>query len=112
MQDKLQEHKHYEMPWAFTVKKLGLNKDVCVDTYDLIKKKWAGLGRITHLVYETDQAGKIHIHGVIMLRKGFYRQRLVVKGFNLNLTEINSMEHWLRYIEKEKNRIVNNNYLF
>lgn len=58
---------------------------------------------IHELVYEND-SGKtyagMHVHGVLYIKKHFYRKRLMKDGFHIKMEEIYSWEGWQKYINK------------
>lgn len=59
--------------------------------------------KIHSLVYEQD-SGKtyngLHIHGIIYIKKGFYRKRLAKDGYHIKLEEIYSWDGWQKYLNK------------
>jgi hypothetical protein len=60
--------------------------------------------RIIDFAYEFDPHGKLHYHGIIELPKGFYRKKLVVRGYHMNLTKLQSQDSIRRatsYIHKD-----------
>jgi len=89
-----------DMPWAFTYKVLGPCENDSV--YNIVKKVLKSYGMIKHCVLENDSQGKPHIHGIVLLRKGFFRQRLKVQGFHCCLREIYDEQDWLRYCNKDQ----------
>jgi len=98
------EQKAINTPWAFTVKKLGLG-EVLVTDYISVMDVFRKFGYVDCHHYERDSLGKLHIHGIVLLRKGFLRKRLCVNGFHLKLVEIYNRAGWELYINKH-------NYLF
>lgn len=96
--------------WAFTFKKLG-RENPTHDDYVPVIEVLQKYGLITHSSFERDSKGKIHVHGIVQLRKGFFRKRLEVCGFHLKLVEIYDQSGWESYINK--NQMINNNdYMF
>lgn len=50
---------------------------------------------------EKDKQGKLHIHGIIYLKKGFYRKKLMMPNLHLKLVELHNREGWIKYIHKD-----------
>lgn len=88
-------------PWAFTYKYLSTCNRV-VDIYDICRERLSKYGFIKHIVEELDSKGKLHIHGIVMLRKGFFRQKLIVHGFHLHLAEVYDEKDWIKYMDKQQ----------
>jgi len=97
--------------WAFTVKKLGSNL-VQIGDYSHVLALYNRLGDVRYAEYEIDSNDKLHVHGIIMLQKGFLRKRLCLQGFHVKLEEIYDENSWLRYINKTKPMYNNNQYMF
>lgn len=50
---------------------------------------------------EKDSKGKLHYHGILYLKKGFFRKRICLKGFHIKLDELYDRKGWLKYIHKD-----------
>lgn len=50
---------------------------------------------------EKDKQGRLHIHGIIYLKKGFYRKKLCMPNLHLKLVELYNKEGWEQYIHKD-----------
>lgn len=102
--------------WAFTVKVLANDPEASLETYAPIIAHFNEMGYIKRCESELDPKGKLHIHGIILLRKNFYRKRLTsVPGFHILLEEIYDERGWVKYILKQQNGegiIDNNVYMF
>lgn len=95
-----------DMPWAFTYKILGGQHDQVVESdYASVLKKLKAFGYLKHHRFEKDPKGRLHIHGIILLRKGFFRQTLRVHGFHCHLREVYDEKDWLRYCDKDLQKI-------
>lgn len=85
--------------YAYTIKSLGDELDA---DYDPFFKKLSYFNiSVEYKVKEFDKFGKSHYHGIIYLPKGFFRKRIIVKGFHLKLEELYNREGWIRYIHKD-----------
>lgn len=87
--------------YAYTVKVLS-NKTMDPNYEQDVFSRWRKLGvEFDCSVSERDSKGKLHYHGIIYLRKGFYRRKLVVRGYHMKLEELYDRAGWIRYIEKD-----------
>jgi hypothetical protein len=93
-------YKVEQQPYAFTVKRIFKPKEVTDSDYLDIMAKWSHFGLIKCYEFEKDSHGILHIHGIILLRKGFYRKKLVIKGYSTRLDELYDETGWMRYIGK------------
>jgi len=96
---------------GFYSKKLGSNL-VQIGDYSHVLALYNRLGDVRYAEYEIDSNDKLHVHGIIMLQKGFLRKRLCLQGFHVKLEEIYDENSWLRYINKTKPMYNNNQYMF
>lgn len=101
MEGKLEIERSPNECFAFTVKKLGGNTAKLED-YVPVVCHLRDFGFLKHIEYEYDSHGKLHIHGIIMLRRGFYRKKLCVQGFHMKLELIYDEKGWEDYIIKHK----------
>lgn len=87
--------------FAYTVKALGavnINKN----HYDSFFQKLDKLGvKVEYKIGEKDSLGKLHYHGIIYVKKGFFRKRIMMKGYHVKLEEIYNKEGWVKYIHKD-----------
>lgn len=88
--------------WAFTYKVLGEAGTNDMGTYADVISNLSSNGFIKHVKGELDSKGKYHIHGIVLLRKGFHRKLLVMRGFNCKLVEVYDEKEWLRYCDKDQ----------
>ncbi len=56
---------------------------------------------IEYQIEEKDKQGRLHIHGIMYLKKGFYRKRLCMPNLHLKLVELYNKEGWEQYIHKD-----------
>lgn len=89
--------------YAVTIRRNDKQEASEVD-YDPMIQHLMKNGVIVHeLVYENDN-GKtykgIHVHGVLYIKKGFYRKRLSKDGYHIKMEEIYSWEGWQKYMNK------------
>lgn len=96
------EVKSPNQAWAFTYKVLG--NTYTPDVYIPVISHLNDCGLVKHVVEERDSKGKLHIHGIVLLRKGFHRKRLIQKGFNCHLSEIQNDTAWINYCNKDQKR--------
>lgn len=94
-----------DMPWAFTYKKLGGDDDSVYESdYNIVRKELNNSGYVKHIKFEKDPKGRLHCHGIILLRKGFFRQKLKVQGFHCHLREVYDERDWLSYCNKNQGK--------
>lgn len=94
---KLQSQSAADQNWCFTVKQLtNTNVD-----YTPVIDKFHLYGHVRHIVHERDSKNKDHIHGIIALRKGFLRTKLVTPNYNMKLDEVINEYQWKKYIYKD-----------
>lgn len=90
-----------DMPWAFTYKILGGHDDEIVEgDYAPVRKELYNSGYVKHIRFEKDPKGRLHCHGIILLRKGFFRKKLKVHGFHCHLREVYDERDWIAYCDK------------
>lgn len=86
--------------FAYTIKALG-----AVDgdhDYSLWFEKLKKFDiSVEYKIAERDSLGKVHYHGIIYLPKGFFRKRLMMKGFHIKLVELYDRSGWVKYIMKD-----------
>lgn len=88
---------------AFTIKKLKDPKNATVKDYIEVLCKWLKLDvDIQAGEYERDSTNVLHIHGIIVVKKNFYKRRLQVEGYHVYIRDIYDKTSWLRYINKTK----------
>lgn len=101
---------HYEDLYGFTYKKL--KQDPSEEEYKAIVKQLESKGEVISYVSEEDSKGKLHIHGVIRLRKkNPYFKSLNFEGFHSKYEPIYDLDGWNRYMLKH-NKIDNKQYMF
>jgi len=91
-------------PYAFTIKD---NRKVVNESRQVEYDKWFDkLGKLginmEYQVCELDSMNRLHIHGVILIPKGFYRKRLIQGGLHIKLVELYNSDGWLKYMLKEQ----------
>jgi len=86
--------------YAFTYKFLG-NKPNDVKTYLPVITNLNNNGYVKFCKSEKDSKDRIHIHGIVLLRKGFFRKKLIVQGFHGHFSEITNEAVWLKYCSKD-----------
>lgn len=89
--------------FAYTIKdNRGRTSDITEETYkpffDTLKRYKI---KCEYKVAEYDKKNRLHYHGIIYLRKGFYRKKICVKGLHVKLKEIYNKEGWEDYIHKD-----------
>jgi len=90
------------MSWAFTYKRLG-NGFVLPKDYTQVIKVLSDYGFVDCHFYEKDSLGKLHVHGIVQLRKGFLRKRLAIHGFHCHFEELYDRNGWEYYIARDQN---------
>jgi len=101
VQDLVTDECANNMSWAFTFKKLG-NGYVLPKDYDQVIRVLNRYGYVDCHFYERDSLGKLHVHGIVQLRKGFMRKRLAIQGFHMHLVEMYERQGWEKYILKDE----------
>lgn len=87
--------------FAYTVKKLGTTEVASADYDPFFDKLNSYSIKVEYKVPEADSKGKLHYHGIIYLKKGFFRKRIMVKGFHVKLVELYNRDGWIKYISKD-----------
>jgi len=59
-------------------------------------------GKVNHYVYEKDEKGLLHIHGVAELPKRIRYTSLTVKGYTSRWKEVYNLAGWLDYMRKDQ----------
>jgi len=98
----LQIDKQPNQAWAFTYKFLCNKIENNVSSYAPVINNLNTHGYIKHIQHENDSKGRVHIHGIVLLRKGFLRKKLIVPGFNCHLSEILNEDGWMKYCDKDQ----------
>jgi len=95
---------------AVTIKKLT-NDPVMLDYVNIINE-WQDKRFIisSDFIFEKDSKGKLHLHGIIVVRKNFYKRKLQTIGYHVYTTDIYDIEVWKNYINK-CSRIDNDKYM-
>lgn len=100
--------------WAMTIR---CNKKKEADERDLFEYLAYAMskGAILKEMYFEKDSGKtyngLHAHGIIELKKGYLRKRLMKDGYHIKLEELYNKEGWLKYIRKSEDKIfVNCNF--
>lgn len=57
--------------------------------------------RVEFKISELDKRGHLHYHGILYLRKGFYRKRCCIPGMHIKLDELYDKKGWVKYIHKD-----------
>lgn len=94
--------RHDHEAWAFTVKKLRSPSLADEAHYTKVLLHLSKFGFVKTCRSERDPKGVLHIHGIIMLRKGMLRKKLVVQGFHMKLELIYDEHGWEDYIMKDQ----------
>lgn len=95
------EERSEQIAWCFTVKYNKHDHEVTLETYQVVLDLFTKYGFVKYVESETDSKGVLHLHGILMLRKGFFRRRLVLPNYHLHLMECTSEDQWLKYITKQ-----------
>lgn len=100
---------------AFTAKKLSNPLSVTKEDYlnDVISV-WQKIPDI-HLqepFYELDSKGQLHIHGIITVKKHFYKKRLRINDYHIYIKDIYDIDQWISYISKQQKLHIKTTYLF
>lgn len=95
--------KSQSLAFAYTIKKLNkTNQPPSQGDYDVFFKKLSKFNiTVEYKISELDSKGHIHYHGILYLDKGFYRRKLMIKGFHMKLDEIYDKSGWVKYIHKD-----------
>lgn len=90
---------------AFTLKKLRDPKNATLENYSDVLQKWMDMGlKIEAAEFERDSKGILHIHGIVVMRKNFYRMRMKTTDYSLKLRDVYDKSGWIAYINKDKVR--------
>lgn len=101
------------IPLAYTIKKCGGNPTK-VEYLELLGK-WSNFPNNGVIVYEPyfeeDSLGKLHVHGILLCKKHFWKNKFQTYGYSIYTTDIYCLEGWMSYINKTI-PINNKNYMF
>jgi len=111
---------------CFTAKiNLGNPDSVNETDYAPLLEHWEQYAIVKQPYYEKDKTGRCHMHGILTVKKGFYKRRLQLKGFYVYTTDCVHLEQWMNYCKKvdpdnmliiklrqERKNIENTNYMF
>jgi len=87
--------------YAFTVKKLGSHiSEITEKSYEPFFKKLYKFGKEVFKMAELDPHGRLHYHGIIWLKRNFFRKKLRTKGFHWCLRSVWDMSSWIVYCYK------------
>lgn len=86
---------------SFTVKKnSGPSSSVTKESYAPVLEHFNRYAIVQPPYYEHDSSGRLHMHGILSVKKGFYKRRLQVPGFYVYTTDCVHIEQWLEYCKK------------
>lgn len=69
--------------------------------YDTLFSLWVKMGCIIQTkVYEDDNSGRCHVHGIIEIPKGLFRKKIMMNGVHIKMDPIYDKSGWLEYIRK------------
>jgi len=86
--------------YCFTVKILKEPKKATEIHYEPFFKVLFSLSDVLCYCGEADPKGILHYHGVIRIKKNFYRKSLCVRGFHVYLTPCFNVYGWFDYCFK------------
>lgn len=95
--------------FAFTLK--FTNKPDCKpsDYRTLVIDKWALMGIVfEEYTFEADKKGVCHVHGILKLKRHFYRKNLKAEGLHYKLVPLYREDGWLQYIRKDQRLVLSN----
>lgn len=87
--------------FAYTVKILQGNAATKQDYAPFFNKLDKLKIPVEYKICEKDSKGKLHFHGILYLKKGFFRKRICVKGIHVKLVELYDRKGWIKYIHKD-----------
>lgn len=102
----MEQNKSEFVAWAFTVKvnktlQAAPTKTEYIPFFDKLTR----LGIEVECKYgEKDKRGHLHYHGILRIKKGFYRPRLHTKGMMVYLKELTDRKGWMKYIQKDQEK--------
>lgn len=90
--------------WAFTVKYVKGTEDKDLQfEYETLFNFWKknGVNILESQSHHGGENGRLHYHGIIMVKRGLYRKKLVKPGYHVKLTPIVDRAGWVAYMNKE-----------
>lgn len=87
-----------EQAWAFTLKEVKGDKEGMERWF---QRAEAFGCKIDCKYLELDSQKVEHYHGILYIPKGFYRKKLMMKGYHLKLEELFDRKGWMKYITKD-----------
>jgi len=102
------------MNLAFTMKKLSEINNTEQYYNDIIKHWSEKHGAVcVAMQFEFDKIHKLHAHGIITVRKHFYKRKLQIQGCYIYITDIYDIDKWKSYINKQQEQKIDNDiYMF
>lgn len=85
--------------FAYTIKNLGTDLDADYSPFFTKLRKFGIKSEFN--IKEFDSKGKAHYHGILYLQKGFFRKRIMIKGYHIKLKELQDRDGWVKYIHKD-----------
>jgi len=77
---------------------------ICLDAVNLY-------GRVISFYYETDDKGRLHIHGLCELDTKTKYTTMTIKGYSSRFKKCWSVENWLDYCKKDQKYCIQNVHL-
>lgn len=101
---------------TLNMKKTG-GRDVLLTDYTEVLANWKDrFGNnvlIEDFITEKDSLGKLHLHGIIYVKKNFYKKRLYTPGFHITSSDMYCKEQWIQYMLKQQPQSIDNKqYMF
>lgn len=88
---------------AFTLKKLRKPREATEFDYGEVISKWIEKGVIIEASkFELPESKRLHVHGILVLKKNFNKDRLKTYDFSLKLRDIYNWDGWSNYIKKDE----------
>lgn len=104
-QGNIEVVKPTQEPWAFTVKMTGAGANPTKEDYESVLARFNVYGFVKCHAFEDDSTGRLHIHGIVLLRPGFWRKNLCFDGYHTKLELVYNEQGWLRYISKDRKEL-------
>lgn len=101
---------------SLNIKKTGSRYVELTDYTELLaewKERFGNNVIIEDFITENDSLGKLHLHGIIYVRKNFYKKRLYKTGFHIYCTDMYNKDQWIQYMLKSQPQLIDNTkYMF
>jgi len=97
--------------WSYTIKKVsGGSYSVLPEDYESWFQRLTKYNiEVEYKVPEKDKTGRLHYHGILYTKKGFWMKKLTsrMRGYTIYFKEVFHRKGWEKYIHKDCDEYIN-----